>query len=283
MRQTSIALLLVLFSQPAQPQFVVPSFPDLTIKVRLVRGFVLGPGITTFYLKGPRERIERSLDLRRAIVTPSATINRDRIVLTSATINQCDLGTAYHLHPQNKTYMESHFHNREESKTKELHFRGQPKTGPEVLVTFDSVDTGEQRHVGPYEAHRIKTTVTVEPSKGATTAAAKVEADAWYLDLSGLNCMEQPAPSVFWQPPRYGVNDRITITHNGPEPRGLVIEGAATTRQGGNVIENKAVLIKVSDQALDDSLFEVPPDYVPATPGHQRMLLDSIDSTPTDR
>jgi hypothetical protein len=37
----------------------------------------------------------------------------------------------------------------------------------------------------------------------------------------------------------------------------------AKQRQAGNTIVNKTELLEVSDQPLDESLFEVPPDYVP--------------------
>jgi hypothetical protein len=270
MRFVSVALVLILslWNRPAQPQSVVPNFSDLTVKVRIERGFGFGPGATTYYFKGPRERIERNLPGGITLIGPAGTSRAERR-LAAVTISECDLKVTYRLHPQNKTYLEFHLPDLNESKDRKFHLLRRVRTGPEVIVTFDSRDTGERKPVGSYEAHRIETTVTVEPSKGAETKPAKIEVDGWYLDIPGLGCMQQDFPAWFWQHPRYGLNDKIVMKHNGPEPHGIVIQGTAVTQQGINTIANRVKFLGSSDQALNNSLFEVPADYHPATPGHR--------------
>lgn len=59
------------------------------------------------------------------------------------------------------------------------------ETGPEVVVTVDTEDTGERRQMGSFDARRVRTSITVEPSKGAAAKPGTVEIDGWYIDLFG--------------------------------------------------------------------------------------------------
>jgi hypothetical protein len=61
---------------------------------------------------------------------------------------------------------------------------------------------------------------------------------------------------------RGSIRDHLTFKILGTPPRGLVVEETAKQRQAGNTIVNKTELLEVSDQPLDEALFEVPPDYV---------------------
>ena len=62
---------------------------------------------------------------------------------------------------------------------------------------------------------------------------------------------------------RGSVHDHPIFKILGTPPHGLVVEETAKQRQAGTVIVNKTELLEVSDQPLDEALFEVPPDYVP--------------------
>src|SRR4029077_7677767 len=138
----------------------------------------------------------------------------------------------------------------------------------------------ERRGIGTYEARRIKTTITVEPSKGAATKPGKAEIDGWYLDLPGLHCRADSAGED--RPPvmdwiilvRAGAHDHVIFKNHGVAPRGLVLEQTATQRQAGNVIVNKTELLEVSDQPLDEALFEVPSDYVPREKPESHTLAE---------
>jgi hypothetical protein len=269
-----VALITPASTTPSEkPTRVVPNFHDLMIKTRHTTG-LMHPQVTTWYLKGARERVEHAPDGASPKFSPF-----------TASILQCDQRASIHLFLHDKTYMESISHHPEGIETERPRHDHHPPeaTGPEVLVTVNAVDTGERRQIGAYEARHIKTTVTVEPGKGANTPASSAEGDSWYLDLPGLYCLidiprnfdMQLIGSVIMQ--TAGAHDRRVFKNVGIEPQGLLIEGNMTVHSGGNVIVNKTELLESSDQPLDDSLFEIPADFtqreshapmgLPALPG----------------
>jgi hypothetical protein len=261
MLRASVFLFLAVLAAPAQSKWTVPNFHDLTIKTRATRG-LSNPMVTTWYFKGPRERNE---------LLPDGSMQRQPF---TASIMQCDLRTQIRLFEHTKTYLSFVDHSRdtdrdtEEGRRRKRPPRPQPVFGPEVTVISDSVDTGERRPIGPYEAHRIKTTLTIEPSKDAASKPGRVEIDGWYLDLPGLYCHEDsthengPPIAAWLMLVRGSIRDHMIFKIVGTPPRGLVVEETAKQRQAGNTIVNKTELLEASDQPLDESLFEVPPDYV---------------------
>jgi len=269
MLRSSLFVLLAVLAAPANPTFVVPSFHDLMIKTRETRGLMYSM-VTTWYFKGPRERIEH---------LPEASFRSPLPFVAS--IMQCDLRTQIRLFEHTKTYSSSVSHVDERDPSRPRPRPTKPPTGPDVTVTSDSVDTGERRQIGSYEAHRIKTTITVEPSKGAATKPGEVEIDGWYLDLPGLHCRADSAredrpPVMDWITlVRAGAHDHLIFKNHGPVPRGFKVEETATQRQAGNIIVNKIELLEVSDQPLDEALFEVPSDYVPRDLPERHILRDS--------
>jgi len=261
MPRTALLVLLAALAAPQRPAYVVPNFRDLKLKIRQTHGLMF-PQVTVWYLKGPRQRVEHL----------PATAPRN-FVPPVASIEQCDQRTMIHLRPRDKTYSSYTKHVEREGAERPIR-RPQPQpTGPEVLVTVNSVDTGERRQVGSYEARHIRTTVTVEPGRGAETKPGSVEADSWYLDLPGLHCLASnprrtmPLFPGFLMAPHH---DHVVFKHVGIEPQGLVIEETSVEKSDGNVMTNKTELLEVSEQPLDDSLFEVPPDFTQAQP-HMEM------------
>jgi len=271
LRASVLVVFAVLAAAPAKSAWVVPNFHDLMIKTRQTHG-LSHPMVTASYFKGPRQRTEHLLE---------ASLNRLPFV---ATIMQCDLRTHILLHEHMKTYTSFVVPVEDRERTR-LH-PAPPKlpTGTDVTVTSDSVDTGERRQIGSYEAHRIKTTITIEPGKDAATKPGKVEIDGWYLDLPGLNCGEDSARENF--PPlgewmmlvRGAAHDHLIFNNLGTPPRGLIVEESSTQRQAGNTIVNKTELLEASDQPLDEALFEVPPDYVPREKPESHTLQKIPDS-----
>jgi hypothetical protein len=276
MLRASVLAFIAVLAAPAQSKWVVPSFHDLTIKTRETRG-LSHPMVTTWYFKGPRERNE---------LLPDGSLNRQPF---TASIMQCDLRTQIRLFEHTKTYISLVDHSRdtdrdaEEARRRKRPPRPQPVFGPEVTVTSDSVDTGERRPIGTYEARRVKTTLTIEPSKEAASKPGRVEIDGWYLDLPGLYCHEDSTrengpPIAGWlMLVRGSIRDHVIFKILGTPPRGLVVEETAKQRQAGNTIVNKTELVEVSDQPLDESLFEVPPDYVLKEKPEGHTLLRTPD------
>jgi hypothetical protein len=235
---------------PVRP--TVPNFRDTTIRIRETRG-LSHPMVHAYYFKGPRERTE---------ISPDGA----KLMAASTSIMQCDLRTIIHLNPASKTYtLFVDSEPRVPSKT--VRVRPQFADGPIVSVTMDSVDTGERRQVAGYEARHLKSTITIDASKDASTLPGKIVLDTWYLGLPAETCHE-PIPrslapifmGMFKVGPT-GRRDHFEIKYTGAETTGLILEERSTQREGGNVILNKTELLEVSEQPLDESLFEIPPDY----------------------
>ncbi len=258
---------------PEAPKWTVPSFTDLTLKIRQIRG-LMSPRAETLYLKGTRERIEQGAPLARPGFGP-----------LFAMILQCDARTTVFLRPVNKTYRTS-------VEPPENQRKGHPwpvrsSDGPLVTVTIHSDDTGETRQVGGYQAHRFKTTVQIEPSKGAATKPGKVEADTWYLDIPGLNCRAEDTRPAAWAGhlytqllarPMSDHRDHVEINVTGAQPHGMVMEEIAKAVSGGNEMVLKTEWVQVSADPLDPSLFEIPADYRQFTPeSHPGMLNREAD------
>jgi len=248
-----ILLLSPLASAQDSSQWVVPSFNDLKIKTRETRG-LMTPQVSSWYFKGARERNEHG---------PAAA--RPGFIPFLISILECDQKASIRLHPHFKTYTISVAH--ESASSEERHRPNRPLAdGPDVTISIDSVDTGETKPIGSYQARHLKTTFTIQPSKGAATKPGKVEADSWYLEIPGLGCHQEPsrfewtrlyAPLLSHEYSEH--RDHIEIKKNGAEPRGLVIEETVRELSDGNRIVNRTELVEVSADLLDQSLFEIPP------------------------
>jgi hypothetical protein len=233
---------------------------------------------SVLYFKGARQRVEHFSGpqglLPRSNAQPGARLMGRVEGPALVQISQCDQNTAYHLLPMAKAYRAFPIQLPEPPPRKYPQLeRVVPQSGHDVNVTIDSQDTGERRHIAGYEARRVKTTITVEPSKGARTEPSKVDIDAWYLDLPALGCREIPTtediplnmmPYVLPWP---GSADHKIYKRIGVALHGLVIEQTATRRRAGNIEVDRTRLLEVSEKPLDDSLFEPPADFRAVEPG----------------
>jgi hypothetical protein len=247
------ASLLVLFAiitaAPAKLANAVPDFRDLTIRTRstMPTDHRL---VTTWYFKGSRMRSEMH-DPDAA--NPVANIN----------IYQCDRAVRIFFDERSKTY-----HSVPADPTQ---MRGTarsapeiPQSGGEVTVNTDSVDTGERRPVGSYQARRVKTTITVEPGSEAVSHKSTTEVDGWYIDLPGVYCQDNSRRGMGWSTVWPGRRDRVLFKRLGTAPRGFAVEETTTKSVGEKVFVSKIELLEVSEQPLDESLFEMPAGYSPA-------------------
>jgi hypothetical protein len=268
------------------PKFVVPNYSELKLKIRETRGLQM-PSTSVWYFKGARQRIEHGFfgahgllptrDLQPAMPVPWGMEGP-----VSVQIFQCDQNTAYHLVNMAKAYRTFPIRIPEQPPREHPQLeRVVPPSGPDVNITIDSQDTGERRQIAGYEARRIKTTITVEPSKGAKTKPSKVDIDAWYLDLPAIECREIPTTEDFLPGmapfilPGPGVYDHKIYKRIGIAPHGFVIERTTTRRMAGNIETDKTELLEVSGKPLADSLFEPPADFRAMEPG-QPMVVDRI-------
>ena len=244
-----LVLFAILAAVPAEPADAVPDFRDLTIKTRVTMDSRNSP-LMTWYFKGSRMRSEmRDSDS----TNPVANIN----------IYQCDRGVriffnessqTYHSVPADPTQMRGTARSAPEI----------PHSGGEVTVTTDSVDTGEWRPVGSYQARHVKTTITVEPGRQAVSHKSTTEIDGWYIDLPGMYCQDNNPKRMGWSTAWSGRRDRVLFKRIGSAPRGFAVEETTTKREGGRVFVSKIEMLEVSERPLEESLFQVPADYSPA-------------------
>jgi hypothetical protein len=215
--------------------------------------------IETLYLKGARQRRESSTE--RAAFSRSV---RHEFVQ----ISQCDERQRISLEPLAKTYVQFPIEDWSE-RMKRAQPIDQGEVGPDVMVTINSVDTGERKMFGSYEARHVKTTTRVEPSPGASTPARIEEVDGWYIDLPGLGCEERPSgvgflTSYFQAAGKPLRRDRIQIKRLGTAPRGFAVAEKTTKNEAGKTITGQLELIELSEAPLDAGLFTLPAGYSPA-------------------
>ena len=265
----SLLSLIVLAVSASLPRFVVPNFADLMIKTRRTTGdrFL---NVETLYLKGSRQRREMITE------RPSSAkfIN----------LRQCDRRRGYSLSETAKTYEDFPIEDWNE-RIKRARPSPQPEmSGAEVIVTVDSVDTGERRQFGSFEARHVKSTTKVEPGPGAVMEASLKEVDGWYIDLPGLGCQESRGIGVglasSWVPGTPRKRDHVVVKQLGRSPRGFPIEETTRDTQRNLTSISTLELLEFSEVPLDDSLFELPSDYRPAlrTPygGHDMTKPDTL-------
>jgi hypothetical protein len=241
----SLLSLLLVTASASLPSFVVPNFPDLTIKVRRTTGD-WSSAVETLYLKGTRQRTE-FLSERLASVP-------------SVDITQCDTRRRYILDQKWKTYDYIEIEDWQQRAKRASPIPQLQLSGASVDVSIDSVDTGERRKMGSYEARRVKTTTKVAPEPGAVTPASLTEADGWYIDLPGYGC-EDSRNSAAWLVAWSGKRDRVVMKRLGKAPRGYAVEETSRKTESARTTVTKVELLEFSEAPLDASLFEVPADY----------------------
>lgn len=238
------------------PIVAIPNFSDLAIKTRETIG---NNAIVrmNWYFKGPRQRVEQ---------TEEAPPHRGAV-----TITQCDQGSYFILNEQKRTYLKRAVDETQMlSKNARKMLEGADDT-VDVIITTDSVDTGERRSVGSYEARRVKTIVTVEGNEEAGVPSSKMETDGWYIDLPGFNCRGGSGDghgmimgSTGRRLPHY------VFRQLGSARRGFGIEETTVSTQAGLASVHRTELLEVSESPLDPSLFEVPYGYQATTQWFER-------------
>jgi hypothetical protein len=258
-------LSVLLLTAPVRlPKPVVPTFPDLAIKTRRTDDNHYS-SVQTLYLKGSRQRSEY------IIQNAGSSMN-------GATITQCDERLRLHLHDKEKTYTSFPI---EDWATRDKRARPAPQvetTGADVVVTIDSVDTGERRKMGSYELRHVKTTTRVEPSAGAVMRASVTEVDGWYVDLPGLGCEESRSVGFSYLMASSGKRDRVQIKRLGTAPHGYTVEETSRKVEAGLTAISKTELLEFSETPLDASLFEAPAGYSPASRTARGLDMTKADT-----
>jgi hypothetical protein len=232
------------------PKLVVPNFPDLAIKTHYTSGDQFSD-VRTLYLKGSRQRTE-------AVTEKPARAD----TMNSAAIWQCDQKRRLFLNQRDKIYNSYVIQDRSERLKKARPVSSTQMSGAEVLITIDSVDTGERRHFAHYTARHVKVKTRFEPSPGASTPASVEEIDGWYIDLSGFGCEQQPSSGfVFLLGSGGNRRDRLQVKWLGKASRGYPIEETSVKTGATDTTTSKIELLEISEAQLSTSLFELPSGY----------------------
>jgi hypothetical protein len=240
--------LLILAASVGFPKFVVPNFPDLTVKTR--RTHVDGTTIVnTLYLKGARQRTETLYE------KPSRS---DAINWTA--IQQCDEKRSFNINERDKLYTSHEIEDWSERAKRARPVSSLQLFGSEVTVTIDSIDTGDRRQFTHYIARHVKATTRFEPGPDASTPASVEESDGWYIDLPGLGCQDRASSGFAFL--SGGVRpDRFQFKWLGKAPRGYSIEETLLRTEAGKKTTIKVELLEISEAPLNPSLFELPAGY----------------------
>jgi len=204
----------------------------------------------TSYIKGKRQRTENSGG-------------------QMVTIEQCDLRRNLQLMPAAKVYMINPYDDGTPStaNTNTTH-TAQPsavKKGGVVTSTVTTKDTGERKQMFGYTARHIITTMSMESSPDACSQNnMKMEIDGWYIDATfALDC---DSNRQYTYRPRAtaggGCRDRYETKTIGTGKKGFPVYEKMTMLAGGaQSFTTINEVVEISQATLDQSLFEIPPDY----------------------
>jgi hypothetical protein len=242
--------ILILAGSVGLPKFIVPNLPDLAIKTRRTSGGWLSQ-LNTLYLKGARQRTETVVEM------PTGTD-----AINWAVIRQCDEKRVFNINERDKIYASSEIEDWSEWLKKARPVSLGQTPGAQVMMTIDSIDTGERRQFEHYTARHVRVKIQVDPSPGASTPASVEETDGWYIDIPGFGCQEQ-ASSGFARLFASGGNrqDRLQIKWLGKAPRGYPIEETSLITEQGNKTTSQVELLGISEAPLNASIFELPAGY----------------------
>jgi hypothetical protein len=245
-----IFFVLPLTASVVSPKFIVPNLPDLAIKTRHTSGDGFSrPNM--LYLKGSRQRTETVIEKP----VRAGAINQ-------TVIRQCDEKRVFVLNERDKIYNSSAIKDRSAWLGKARPINSIQLSGAEVIMTIDSVDTGERRQLGRYTARRIRNTLRLDPGPGAATPVSVEATDGWYIDIPGFGCQDQAFRGFTRLSARSGnLQDRLQVKWLGKAPRGYPIEETSLMTEGKNTRANKIELLELSEAPLDASLFEMPAGY----------------------
>jgi len=243
---------LILAASVGLPKFIVPNLPDIAIKTRRTSGDWLSQ-VNTLYLKGARQRTETVIEK----MAGADAINW-------AVIQQCDEKRIFNLNQRDKLYASSEIEDWSERLRKAHPVNLTQRSGAQVMMTIDSIDTGERRQFEHYTARHVKVKIRFEPSPGASAPASAEDTDGWYIDLPGLGCQDQASSGFGFA--RLSVStsnrqDRLQIKWLGKAPRGYPIEEMSLITEAGNKTISKVELMEISEAPLNPSIFELPAGY----------------------
>jgi hypothetical protein len=225
---------------------------------------------------------------------PNILVQRPR----TASIVRCDLGQAFMLNLDRRTYTSGAYPWVPSEFERQAHAGRVPKEParkPTVSVEISTVDTGERKEIFGHTARRVVTTRRDVPMEASTQPLKEYVTDGWYIDLdTRLACdPKPPAGSFFYgfatlvgsgQPAEVPVLKLTGKPETGfalsTKMTSLVTYNAGERFEEQHVSVNEMEVIGLSMGPLDPALFEIPVGFVrvdnigfyPSTPFWVRWL-----------
>ena len=240
------------------PRFVVPSSPDLTIRLRALHDGSRQATVT-IRLKGARQVRERTTEFPGG----SSSI---------AMIGQCDHRRMMLLSPEHKTYAYMPIAPPPSASPPRatLALTSSHGAARREEIVIDAVDTGERRQLGGLTARHIVTTTKTSIAGQIPPEVRTRVQDGWYVDLPPLDCIERTGETVSFSLVSGGIAGVVPapphVTVRGRARPGVaLIETDRMTGPDGNW-EQTTELVEISSAPLDAALFDAPAGYRAALP-----------------
>jgi len=236
---------------PAPAPAPAPLPPPADVKV--VTAVTQGAQVTTSttYTRGPRQRTEFP-----AVVT----------------LDQCDLQRTVMLNPTTRRYRVQAYAEptaaAPPTSPPSVVPGAVPPRGGVVAMTTTVTDTGERQTLFGFEARRVRTVVTRQPSKDACDKTPmRTEMDAWYVDLPvNPGACTRPAPTSA-EPPAApdACQDRVESQVVGEVRTGFPVKMTASVVSGEGDAQSTVTSVTevraLEVTRLDAALFDIPDSF----------------------
>jgi len=212
---------------------------------------------STTMIKGKRERSESS----------AGGMNTG-----SVSITQCDLRRTIQVNDSSRKYlitpMESDAGDVNAGSASSSTSGGPTTRGGVVMMTVNTIDTGERKELFGFTARHLKRSMTSQTSADACYQnQIRMETDGWYINLEyGLNCGSERPPQMGGRTAPGGCRDRYQFKRTGPATLGYPLIETMTmySADGHPMFTRTQEVIELSRQPLDAALFDVPAGYTEA-------------------
>ena len=259
---------ITLMAEPSASLLQAGHLPSLTVTTRTTTDHVGTISTQILYVKGQRRRFDWIFAQPDGIPTTRA----------QTTLTQCDLHREVVLFAEDRTFAIEPFMD-ESARARAAAASPRATDGPRVTVTIETTDTGERRPIGTLVARHVVTTRTTAPSAGASTPRSVAITDGWYIDASH-SCDQSVGIGLLTFSGRAdGRMDQLVVVQRGAPEVGYAIEKTETSDSLPDYA-TRTTLVALSEDVLDDGVFEIPAGYRPALPlpggGVDPARVDSV-------
>jgi hypothetical protein len=270
-----IALLLLLMVAPMVDGSAMPGLKIITVRRWPGR---LPDRNQTEFIQTDRKRTEG----RDKLPFPSGSEARIWVQgPRTASIVRCDLGLAYALNLDNRTYTSAAYPwppvpTEAERRAYADRVSKEPARKPTISVEINTVDTGERKEIFGHTARHVVTTRRDVPLEGSAHSLQEYVTDGWYIELdTRLACdPKPPAGSFYYGFATLSVNGQLAdvpvLKLIGKPETGFALStkmtslprdaGETSKDQHASVYETEVVGLSVGP--LDPALFEIPAGFV---------------------